>query len=82
MKFHFQVVNNHLAGSCCNVHMFSLYPASDCYSNMATVLLPYYKEILELQKEPFRISGHKVCIFLSGDSKFLDAASVRGLEQK
>ena len=66
MKFHFEVINSSDAGSVFNVHIIAMYEGSDCYQNMAQVLLPFHEALVRLQSDEFSICGHKVKVFLRG----------------
>ena len=45
MKFHFEVINCSNAHFAYNVHIFTVYEASDSQSNMALVLPKFYEAI-------------------------------------
>ena len=66
VKFHFELISCGNSGSVFDVHIFSMYEASDCAENMEKVLREYEGVIREMQREDFRIDGRKVKIFLGG----------------
>ena len=72
MKFMFSIANDVKNGSVDNNHIFCMYSASDCLSNMWKVFYPLIQQIEALQKEEYRLDGKKVQVFLSGDFHFQD----------
>ena len=72
VKFHFEIVNCGTSGSVFDVHIFSMYEASDCAENMEKVLREYWGPIRGMQGEDFKIDGRNVKIFLGGDLHLQD----------
>ena len=72
MKFHFEVICGQTKLSVYDVHIFSMYSAADTYENMSVVLKPFREQLLEIQREEFRLDGHPVKVFLGGDFHFQD----------
>ena len=70
MKFHFQVC--HPETSVFDVHIFCMYGSADSSANMCRVLASFQNQFMKMSKPDFRLCGHQVQFFLSGDFKFLD----------
>ncbi|XP_066911411.1 uncharacterized protein, partial [Clytia hemisphaerica] len=72
MKFHFEVICGQSKLSVYDVHIFSMYSAADSYENMSVILFPFRDQLIEIQREEFRLDGHPVKVLLGGDFHFQD----------
>ena len=70
MKFHFMIC--HPGTSVFDAHVFGMYSGSDGEGNMHRVI---EHQFVAMCNPDFRIAGHRVEFFLSGDFKFLDCVT-------
>ena len=72
LKFHDEIINSINSGSVDNVHLFSMFEATDSLENMWKAFSFFREQIFAIQRDDFCINDRKVKVFLGGDFHFLD----------